>query len=100
MPEPDSWIPKWKWVCCGSTKLRSGPRPRAASSRRITRALLLAEPPSIDAGEITDKGYINQSAVLARRVALVERLYEAAGDPDVILLDEAPGLLCPFAVSF
>ena len=31
---------------------------------RIARALLLAEPPSIDAGEITDKGYVNQRAVL------------------------------------
>ena len=49
-----------------------------ASSRRIARALLLAEPPAIDAGEITDKGYVNQRAVLARRAALVERLY--AGD--------------------
>ena len=53
------------------------------SSARVARALLLAEPPSIDAGEITDKGYINQMAVLARRVAAVEALY--AGGADVIL---------------
>src|SRR6185369_16971060 len=46
------------------------------SSRRIARALLLAEPPSIQAGEITDKGYVNQRAVLTRRAALVEQLYE------------------------
>src|SRR5690606_5803149 len=45
------------------------------SSTYATRALLMAEPPSIDANEITDKGYINQRAVLARRAALVERLY-------------------------
>jgi feruloyl-CoA synthase len=37
------------------------------SSSHATRALLLAEPPSVDGGEITDKGYINQRAVLARR---------------------------------
>ena len=37
------------------------------SSTYATRALLLAEPPSVDGGEITDKGYINQRAVLARR---------------------------------
>ena len=37
------------------------------SSTYPTRALLLAEPPSLDAGEITDKGYLNQRAVLARR---------------------------------
>jgi feruloyl-CoA synthase len=57
------------------------------SSRRVGRALLLAEPPSIDAGEITDKGYINQRAVLARRAALVERLYGEAGDPEILLPD-------------
>jgi feruloyl-CoA synthase len=42
-----------------------------ASSTRVDRVLLLTEPPSIDAGEITDKGYINQRAVLTRRAALV-----------------------------
>jgi feruloyl-CoA synthase len=57
------------------------------SSRRIGRALLLAEPPSIDAGEITDKGYINQRAVLERRAALVARLHGAADDPEVVRLE-------------
>jgi feruloyl-CoA synthase len=45
------------------------------SSNRITRALVLEEPPSLDAGEMTDKGSINQRAVLKRRAALVEELY-------------------------
>jgi feruloyl-CoA synthase len=40
------------------------------------------EPPSIDANEITDKGYINQRAVLERRAALVEKLY--SDSPEVI----------------
>ena len=44
---------------------------QGASSRRIGRALLLAEPPSIDGNELTDKGYINQRAVLTRRAAAV-----------------------------
>src|SRR6202008_200358 len=44
-------------------------------STRICRMLLLAEPPSLDAGEATDKGSINQPAVLTRRAALVEGLY-------------------------
>jgi feruloyl-CoA synthase len=44
------------------------------TSTYATRALLLAEPASIDAGEITDKGYINQRAVLSRRAAQVEEL--------------------------
>ncbi|MGH8706168.1 MAG: feruloyl-CoA synthase [Burkholderiales bacterium] len=52
------------------------------SSTHPRRALVMSEPPSIDANEITDKGYINQRAVLERRAALVENLY--AGGPDVI----------------
>ncbi len=45
------------------------------SSRRIGRFIVMLEPPSIDAGEITDKGYVNQRATLERRHALVESLY-------------------------
>jgi feruloyl-CoA synthase len=45
------------------------------SSNRITRAIVLEEPPSLDAGEMTDKGSINQRAVLSRRRNLVEELY-------------------------
>ena len=52
------------------------------SSMRVQRALLMAEPPSVDGHEITDKGYINQRATLERRKALVEKIY--AGGPGVI----------------
>jgi feruloyl-CoA synthase len=45
------------------------------SSNRVARAILLEEPPSLDAREITDKGSLNQRAVLEHRAALVERLY-------------------------
>jgi len=45
------------------------------SSNLVRRLLTLDEPPSLDAGEMTDKGTINQRAVLARRAALVEELY-------------------------
>ena len=48
------------------------------SSNRVARALILEEPPSLDAGEMTDKGSINQRAVLARRKALVEELYRGS----------------------
>jgi feruloyl-CoA synthase len=58
------------------------------SSYRVARALLLAEPPSLDAGELTDKGSLNQRAVLARRAALVEALYAAPPAPDVIRTGE------------
>jgi feruloyl-CoA synthase len=56
--------------------------PFTGSSNRIARAIVLDEPPSLDAGEMTDKGSINQKAVLARRKALVEELY--AGSDRVI----------------
>jgi len=48
------------------------------SSGHATRALLLAEPASVDGGEITDKGYINQRAVLTRRAQAVATLDDAA----------------------
>jgi len=60
----------------------------AGSAGRIERLLLLAEPPSLDAGEITDKGYINQRACLERRAADVARLYSAEPDDEVIVADE------------
>jgi feruloyl-CoA synthase len=56
----------------------------AGSSSRVERLLLLAVPPSLDLGEITDKGYVNQRAVLARRADLVARLYAEPPDPAVI----------------
>ncbi len=46
--------------------------------------ILLAEPPDIDANEITDKGYVNQQAALERRKAAVERLYADPPEADVI----------------
>ena len=54
------------------------------SSQRIALALLLEEPPSIDKGEITDKGYINQRAVLTGRAGLVARLYAEPPGSDVV----------------
>jgi len=55
------------------------------SSQRVARALLLSEPPSIDRGEITDKGYLNQRAVLTHRAALVERLHAERLDAGIVL---------------
>jgi feruloyl-CoA synthase len=46
------------------------------SASRIARAVLLSEPPSIDKGEVTDKGSINQRAVLKHRDALVQALHD------------------------
>src|SRR5689334_11309807 len=58
------------------------------SSMRVARAMLMAEPPSIDGNELTDKGYINQRAGLERRAGLVERLYAKRPDSDVIILNQ------------
>jgi feruloyl-CoA synthase len=57
------------------------------SSTRIRAVVLMAEPPSIDGRELTDKGYINQRVTIERRAALVERLYAEPPHPDVILVD-------------
>ncbi|HZQ74816.1 MAG TPA: feruloyl-CoA synthase [Burkholderiales bacterium] len=51
---------------------------QAGSSTHPVRLMAMSEPPSIDANEITDKGYMNQRAVLERRAALVEKLYASA----------------------
>ena len=64
------------------TRLKSFAEKSTGSSNLIRRAMVLEEPPSLDAGEMTDKGSINQRAVLARRAALVEELY--AGSPRVL----------------
>jgi feruloyl-CoA synthase len=56
------------------------------SSTRITRAVLLDTPLSIDRGEVTDKGSINQRAVLDARAALIEQLYAASPPEHVITL--------------
>jgi feruloyl-CoA synthase len=57
------------------------------SSGRIERVLLLAVPPQLDANETTDKGYINQIAVLHNRANLVEMLYLDPAPSEVILVE-------------
>ena len=54
------------------------------SATRVARAVVLLEPPSIDRGEITDKGSINQRAVLQHRDAIVQAMYDDPGE-NVIL---------------
>ena len=68
--------------------LRSFAAFSTGSSNRIERALVMDEPPSIDAGEVTDKGSINQSAVLRRRAHLVEDLYRDPSPAHVISIRE------------
>ena len=56
----------------------------AARTTRITRAILMDTPLSIDKGEVTDKGSINQRAVLEHRSLLIEELYAANPSDRVI----------------
>jgi len=58
------------------------------SSNRIVRAMLTDTPPSLDAGEATDKGSINQRMVLKNRAALVDELYADQPYPRVLAADE------------
>jgi feruloyl-CoA synthase len=70
---------------CIEDALRKLAEESSGGSTLPKRVLLLDEPPSIDANEITDKGYINQRAVLMRRAGLVERLHAPVPDPEVIV---------------
>jgi feruloyl-CoA synthase len=59
---------------------------QGGSSGRVERFTLLATPPQLDRNETTDKGYINQAAVLSRRADLVEALYADLPPDGVIVL--------------
>ena len=59
-------------------------RESTGSSTFVARAILLDEPPSLDAREITDKGSLNQKAILQHRAALVDELYATPASPRVI----------------
>lgn len=67
-------------------KLAADQRRATGSATRITRLLVIREPLRLDKGEITDKGSLNQRAVLSQRRQLVEDLY--AGSADVIEIKE------------
>jgi feruloyl-CoA synthase len=75
-------------------------REHQESSGRIERVLLLTVPPQLDANETTDKGYINQIAVLRNRSDLVELLYQDLASAEVILANarqtssDVPGVKC------
>ena len=57
----------------------------AGSAARVERLLVMARPADLDAGEITDKGYVNQRRVLDRRAALVDLLYTDPAPAEVIV---------------
>jgi feruloyl-CoA synthase len=59
-----------------------------ASSTHIRRAILLDSPPCMEASEITDKGTLNQAAVLKNRAYLLKRLYQEPSDAEVLGIDD------------
>lgn len=71
---------------CLAEGLRTHNETNPGSSTRIKRALLMIEPPSVDGGELTDKGYVNQAVALARRADLVERLYAEPPGNDIVVV--------------
>jgi feruloyl-CoA synthase len=64
-------------------------REGTGSANRVARLHLLGQPPSMETGELTDKGSINQRAVLKARAAIVEALYDGS-DAQVILPRKSP----------
>jgi feruloyl-CoA synthase len=70
-----------------ASRLAALARTATGTSSRVTRMLLLEEPPSIDIGEVTDKGSINQRAVLNHRTTLVAELYAEPCSARVIRID-------------
>jgi feruloyl-CoA synthase len=69
-------------------RLDAAAREATGSSNRVVRAMLMTAPPSMDAGEATDKGSINQRTVLKNRAHLVQELYDEPPSPRVILISQ------------
>jgi feruloyl-CoA synthase len=68
-------------------RLTAHARQNFASTRCVRRAMLLPTPPSLDKGEITDKGSINQRAVLTQRTACIDALYASPPPPEVVRIE-------------
>lgn len=68
-------------------RLRAWNARNPGSSMRVARLVLTLDPPSVDAGEISDKGYLNQRRVLALRIALVEKLYAELPPAEIIVIE-------------
>jgi feruloyl-CoA synthase len=70
-----------------NSRLNTFARTSTGSSNRVTRAIVLKDPPSLDRGEMTDKGSINQRAVLIRRADMVSELYARVPSARVLVID-------------
>jgi len=84
-PEPDGDLITSEPLRAYLARALAAHNDAAGSSARVERLLVLARPASLDDGEITDKGYVNQRKVLARRAALAELLYADPPPAGVII---------------
>jgi feruloyl-CoA synthase len=73
-------------IADGIARLNAGAR----GAERVSRALILPDAPDVRSGEITDKGYINQTLARQRRAADIARLFASPPDPEVICLETHP----------
>jgi len=84
--DPAAGAPQHKLVLILQQRLAAFNAEAHGSSRRVARFVVMTEPPSIDAGEITDKGYVNQRATLERRAGLVRSLFANPPGPAVVVV--------------
>ncbi len=83
---PDEIVRSSAVVAFVRDRLQKHNKSAGGSSGKVSRIMLMTEPPSIDGHEITDKGYVNQRATLDRRAKLVAALYDKTAPPDVIVV--------------
>jgi feruloyl-CoA synthase len=91
-PEPDGELIADEGLRAHLARALARHNEAAGSSARVERLVVMARPASLDHGEITDKGYVNQRGVLARRAALAGLLYTDPTPPGVIIADKTARL--------
>jgi feruloyl-CoA synthase len=89
-PPPEGELVTHAGLLAHLARALAGANAAAGSAARVQRLLVLARPPSLDDGEVTDKGYLNQRRVLARRAALVDMLYADPAPAGVIIAERTP----------
>ncbi len=86
-PEPDGELITHEGLRTHLARALTRHNDAAGSSTRVQRLVMMARPASLDDGEITDKGYVNQRKVLTRRAALVDKLYADPAPAGVIIAE-------------
>jgi feruloyl-CoA synthase len=81
---PDGDLVTDEALLCLVADALAGHNESHGSAASVARLLILACPASLDAGEVTDKGYVNQRRVLTERAGLVELLYASPVPPGVV----------------